>query len=176
MKDKLGKILQDKRLKIVLPYVEGRLLDICCGTNELVRNYTGEGIGVDIKQWGDVDKVVEDTSKLPFEDNTFDTITILASLTYIPNREDALIEARRILKDSGKLIITMIPPKFAHMWQKVRSSWNEEHSELLMKEGQLYGMTDRELIKLLNDTGFEVELKKKFNLGVNNLTIAKKSK
>ena len=86
------------------------------------------------------------------------------------------MEARRVLKDSGKLIITMIPPKFAHFWQKFRGSWKEEHSELLMKKGQIYGMTERELTKLLNDAGFEVEINRKFNFGVNNLTIAKKSK
>jgi len=112
MKDRLGKILQDKRIKIVLPYVEGHLLDICCGTNELVRSYSGKGIGIDVNQWGDVDKVVEDTGKLPFDDKTFDTVTILASLTYIPNRLEALNDAKRVLKDSGKLIVTMIPPQY----------------------------------------------------------------
>ena len=176
MKDRLGKILQSKRIKVVLPYVKGHLLDICCGTNELVRSYSGKGTGIDVNQWGDVDKVIEDTGKLPFDDKTFDTVTILASLTYIPNRIEALMEAKRVLKDSGKLIITMIPPKFAQIWQKVRKSWNEDHSELLMNEGQLYGMTEEELSKLLYEVGFQIELKKKFNLGVNNLTIAKKSK
>jgi len=174
MKDIVGKKLLDKRIKVVLPFIEGQLLDICCGTNELVRTYPGKGIGIDVYQWGNVDKVVEDTGKLPFEDKTFDTVTILASLTYIPNSLEALMDAKRVLKDSGKLIITMIPPKISQIWHKVRESWDDDQSELLMKEGQLYGLTEKDLSKLLYEAGFEIELKKKFNLGLNNLTIAKK--
>ena len=34
------------RIRAVLPRVRGRLLDIGCGTNELVRRY-GNGVGVD---------------------------------------------------------------------------------------------------------------------------------
>jgi len=177
MRDIVGKKLLDKRIKVVLPYIEGQLLDICCGTNELVRSYPGKGIGIDVYQWGNVDKVVEDTGKLPFDDKTFDTVTILASLIYIPNSLEALMDAKRVLKDSGKLIVTMIHPKISQIWHRVREYWvADSDGELLMKEGQLYGLTEEDLSKLLYETGFEIELKKKFNLGLNNLTIAKKSK
>ena len=176
MKDKVGKMLQNKRIKEVLPFVEGYLLDMCCGTNELVKNYQGKGIGVDVQQWGNVDKVVEDVAKLPFDNNTFDTVTIIASLNYIPNRLETLVDTKRVLKDSGRLIITMIPPKISKIWHKARKSWVEDYSELLMNEGQTYGLTEDDLIKLLLEAGFKIELKKKFMLGINNLTIAKKSK
>jgi len=36
----------------MLPHIRGRLLDIGCGTNKLVKSYMGEGIGVDVYQWG----------------------------------------------------------------------------------------------------------------------------
>lgn len=176
MKDYVGKFLEKKRINEVLPHVEGYLLDVCCGSNELVKKYHQNGIGVDIKQWGNVDKVVEKIDNLPFHENTFDTITILASLNYIPNRKNALLEINRVLKDSGKLVITMIPPKISKIWHYVRESWDEEHSELIMKKGQIYGLTDDSLMKLLIDTGFKRELKKKFMIGLNNLTIAKKNK
>ena len=174
MKDKVGRVLLDKRIKTVLPHVEGSLLDIGCGTNELVRSYSGKGIGVDVYQWGDVDVVVEDTAKLPFDDKSFDTITIIAALNHIPNRVEVLIEAKRLLRNSGKLIVTMLPPKISRVWHGIRKPWDVDQSERGMKEGEVYGMTEDNLGKLLSETGFEIEFNKKFMLGINNLTIAKK--
>ena len=176
MKDKVGRVLLDKRIKIVLPYLEGSLLDIGCGTNKLVRSYSGKGVGTDVYQWGDVDVLVEDTAKLPFDEKTFDTITFVATLNHIPNRTEVLLEAKRVLKDSGKLIVTMIPPKISRVWHWIRKPWDPDQSERGMKEGEVYGFTENELSELLSEAGFEITFKKKFMLGINNLTIAKKSK
>jgi len=176
MKEKVGMMLLGKRIKIVLPYLEGSLLDIGCGTNKLVRSYSGKGIGTDVYQWGDVDVLVEDTAKLPFDEKTFDTITFVATLNHIPNRTEVLLEAKRVLKDSGKLIVTMIPPKISRVWHGIRKPWDPDQSERGMKEGEVYGFTENELSELLSEAGFEITFKKKFMLGINNLTIAKKSK
>ena len=175
MKDSVGKVLLDKRIRTVLPHISGNLLDIGCGTNELVKNYTGEGVGVDVYQWGNVDIVVKDTSKLPFDKQTFDSITIIAALNHIPNRKEVLIEAKRVLKEDGNLIITMIPPKISRIWHGIRKPWDADQSERGMKEGEVYGMSENDLENLLSDTGFEVKIKKKFMLGINNLTIATKN-
>lgn len=59
MKDKLGKFLMEWRIRTVIPHIKGRLLDIGCGTNQLVKTYKGEGVGVDVYQWGYVDLIVE---------------------------------------------------------------------------------------------------------------------
>ena len=40
----------DERHKIVLSHVNGKLLDIGCGENLLVKQY-GDGIGVDVFPW-----------------------------------------------------------------------------------------------------------------------------
>jgi ubiquinone/menaquinone biosynthesis C-methylase UbiE len=176
MKDSVGKILLDKRIKTVLPYIDGYMLDIGCGTNELVKNHSGKGIGVDVYQWGNVDIVVKDTSKLPFDKQTFDTITIIAALNHIPNREKVLLEAKRVLKNDGKLVVTMIPPKISRVWHGIRKPWDADQSERGMKEGEVYGINENELEKLLYQAGFKIEFKKKFMLGINNLTIAEKSK
>lgn len=174
MKDSVGKVLLDKRIKTVLPHIEGYLLDIGCGTNELVKKYQGKGIGVDVYQWGEVDVVVENTANLSFDKQTFDTVTIIAALNHIPNREEVLVEANRVLKNDGKLLVTMIPPKISRVWHGVRKPWDADQSERGMKEGEVYGMTKKDLEELLLKVGFFVESEKKFMLGVNNLTIAKK--
>src|SRR5262249_54791920 len=83
------------RAGVVLRMVRGRLLDVGCGTNDLVRKYRefrGDGIGVDVYPWPNVDLVVEDTAKLPFPDNAFDTITFVACINHIPNRLEVLRE------------------------------------------------------------------------------------
>jgi len=102
--------LARRRRERVHRYVRGRLLDIGCGDNRLVREH-GDGIGVDVLDWGDVDLVVENTADLPFKDRSFDTVSFVACLNHIPNREEVLSEARRVIKADGRLIATMIPPR-----------------------------------------------------------------
>ena len=58
MRDRIGRFVIAWRTRVVLPHIRGRLLDVGCGLNELVKAYTGEGTGVDVYQWGDVDLVV----------------------------------------------------------------------------------------------------------------------
>ena len=76
MKDRLGQWLLRQRIRAVMPSIRGRLLDLGCGTNQLVGAYPGDGVGVDVHQWGGVDCVVDDSSDLPFDDGSFDTVTI----------------------------------------------------------------------------------------------------
>ena len=68
------------------------------------------GIGVDVHDWGGGAMIVKDTSNLPFMDETFDTITLIACLNHIPYREAVLRETHRLIKPGGQLIITMIDP------------------------------------------------------------------
>ena len=112
-KDKMD-LLEDQRINVVMPYIKGKLLDIGCGYNNLVKKY-GNGIGVDVYPWRGVDMVAKKTSSSPFENSSFDTITFLACLNHIPYRRDALKEARRLLKPDGTLLITMISPFFGKM-------------------------------------------------------------
>src|SRR6185295_17978082 len=46
----------------------------------------------------------EDLEALPFADNTFDVVTGFNSFQYAGNFENALSEARRVLKPGGKLV------------------------------------------------------------------------
>lgn len=178
MKDWLGRVstakLNDIRFTTVLPYIEGSLLDIGCGKNELVREYYGSGVGVDVDSRGIKDVVVvKDTSKLSFADGSFDTVSILAALNHIPNREDVLTEANRVLKMNGKIIITMIPPRFSRFWHFIRRPWADE-IERDFEHGQVYGLNYKQVQDLLGRTGFELVLHKKFMFLINSLFVGKK--
>src|SRR5262245_45100549 len=74
--------LEEERLEAVFPYVRGRLLDIGAGANTLVKRY-GNGVGVDVHDWGGGALVVQDSSKLAFSDGEFDTVTLIACLNHI---------------------------------------------------------------------------------------------
>jgi len=113
-------IVEDLRVNAVLPFLKGKVLDIGCGYNNLVKKYSGDGVGVDVFNWNNQPNIiVERTDKLPLDNDTFDTVTFLASLNHIPYRDTAIKEASRVLKNDGQIIITMIGPtvgKIAHFF------------------------------------------------------------
>ncbi|MCA9244015.1 MAG: methyltransferase domain-containing protein [Phycisphaerales bacterium] len=172
MKDSVGRKLLQWRLKTVLPHVRGKLLDIGCGTNELVGSYEGEGVGVDVYPWENVDLVVENTAELPFKDASFDTVAIIAALNHIPNRDDVLREAHRVLRPNGRLLVTMIPPTISRIWHTLRKPWDADQSERGMIEGEVYGITPARMRELLKVAGFRVSHEVRFMLGLNRLTVA----
>jgi len=166
--------LERRRREVVLTHVRGRLLDIGCGENRLVRQY-GNGIGVDVVDWGNVDVVVKDSARLPFPSSSFDTISFVACLNHIPSRERTLQEARRVLKDDGQLLVTMIPPLVSAVWHRVVRPWDHDQSHREHQDGEVWGFTARGIADLLRKSGFAIASRKRFIFGLNNLYLARKS-
>lgn len=164
------------RLSLALQNTTGLLLDIGCGENDLVKKYKlqgGDGLGVDVYDWGSVDMVVKDTASLPFENEKFDTITFIACLNHIPNRVEVLKEAKRILKKDGKIIITNLTPFISLIWHKW-AYWDDDQHERGMEEGEVWGFKSKEIEKIFLDTGYYIFYKKKFSFFLNNYYIIKK--
>lgn len=180
MKDRLGSYLADVRVRRVLPHLRGRLLDIGCGSNRLVRAYRERvgasaaeaSLGVDVHPWPGVDELVEDAGDLPFPDASFDTVTIIATLNHIPYRERALREVRRLLPPGGRLVVTMIPPGISRLWHALRGPWDADQSERGMTEGEVYGLTRARVRRLIESAGLTIVHEESFMLGVNRLTVA----
>lgn len=159
--------LEDERLSAVLPYIKGRVLDIGAGQNNLVKYY-GTGIGVDVFDWGGGALVVENTSQLPFEDQTFDTVTLIACLNHIPYRQAVLREVKRLLKPDGKLIMTMINPFLGNIGHTIW--WYDEHKQRGgMEEGEVGGMWKSEIVQICTKEGFELQVHERFVYKMNNL-------
>jgi SAM-dependent methyltransferase len=171
--DRVGDALYAWRVKTVLPHLRGHALDIGCGTNVLMKRY-GNGIGVDVFQFGGADLIVENTSALPFSDGEFDTICIIAALNHIPYREKVLTEAYRLLKPGGRIIITMIPNAMSRIWHFVRSPWDRDQHERGMEHDEVYGLSQHEVRTLLTQASFEVTQEIPFMLYLNTMTIAEK--
>lgn len=170
MHDALGEALAQRRVKAVLPHVTGRLLDVGCGSNSLVRHYSN-GIGVDVYPWPGADVIVHDTAALQWTSESFDTITIVAALNHIPNRAAVLNECRRVLKPGGRVIITMLTPRTSRIWHWLRAPWDADQRDRGMQPGEVYGFTSAQLVELFTHAGFTLLAQQRFMLGLNRVYI-----
>jgi len=178
--EKLGfTSLRQERFNICLKYVQGRVLDIGCSSNQFIQIYKNksrtDSLGVDTYKWEGAD-IVCDTTKLPFKNNTFDTVTIIASLNHIPKREKVLKEAYRVLRPNGHILVTMINPiisRISHTIVRKRFDFDQK-GRGKMKKGEVFGFWPKEVISYLSCTGFREIKKIPFIYGLNNLYIGKK--
>jgi demethylmenaquinone methyltransferase/2-methoxy-6-polyprenyl-1,4-benzoquinol methylase len=101
---------------------EDIILDVATGTGDVAFNIASRAkhvTGLDIasemikianqkkskKRFDNIDFLVGDGEKLPFEDKSFDIITISFGFRNIADQQKALQEFNRVLKDNGKLLI-----------------------------------------------------------------------
>jgi len=98
----------------------GRLLEAGCGTGQWVQflgklghdvvgiDYAAGGLEVGRAHNPDLNLIQADIRNLPFEDESFDYIVSFGTIEHdINGPEDALIEFRRVLKPSGKLMCSV---------------------------------------------------------------------
>lgn len=94
-------------------FMKGRMLDLGCGTKPYESLFSVEEyIGVDIKNVGhsnDVSKVdfFYDGKKLPFENDSFDSVFSTEVFTHIFEIDPVIDELFRVLKPSGYILITV---------------------------------------------------------------------
>jgi SAM-dependent methyltransferase len=171
--------IDDERREAVLGHCRGLVLDIGCGMNEMLKRYRsnhGKGIGVDVYPWPGADLVC-DTTRLPFSNWVFDTVTMLACLNHIPSskRDQVLQEAKRILKDEGRVLITMINPFVGFLVHKIRHHHDPDQIERGMADEEDYGLRAYEVKRLLSANGFRLIETVPFVYGLNRLYVAEKS-
>jgi SAM-dependent methyltransferase len=170
MHDTLGEVLAERRVEAVLPHVRGRLLDLGCGSNKLVHRYA-DGVGVDVYPWPGADFVVSNSASLEYESHSFDTITIIAALNHIPNREAVLHECRRLLRPDGRVVITMLTPVTSRIWHWLRAPWDADQRERGMRPGEVYGFTPADIVELFGRCGFTLSQQTRFMLGFNRVYV-----
>lgn len=124
---------RNKVVKIVAGTNPEKILDIATGTGDLAINLNRTGakqiIGLDIspgmlavgkekvtekKLDQTIEMVLGDSENLPFEDNTFDAITVAFGVRNFENLEKGLTEINRVLKPGGTFVVleTSVPTKF----------------------------------------------------------------
>lgn len=165
--------LRDERYDIVRKNLCGRLLDIRCGNNELVKTYGHDSVGVDVFDFGGDALILEDASNLPFDDKSFQSVSFVASLNHVIKRKEVLSEAYRLLTDGGRAYMTMLSPFWGVLRHKL-AWWDPDQHDRGMKEGEEMGLSKRYLIGLFDECGFFLVKRQRFILGINNLYIFQK--
>lgn len=163
----------------------GKVLDLCTGTGdiaELLKNKC-DIIGVDFsekmleiakRKHPDIKFIQADCTKLPFEDNSFDAVTISFGLRNIENYDLALDEIYRVLKPNGKffhldfgkknIIADLIFDLFVPIVTKLFYNENKPY-QYLVKSKQLF-LNKNSLIKLFNKHKFRLIKEKSFIFGI----------
>jgi SAM-dependent methyltransferase len=162
------------------------VLDLGCGNGRLYELFSGKNIdytGIDYsknliqiakEKYGN--KFIEgDILNLPFSEQKFDSVWAIAVLHMIPSKElrkRAVSEIRRVLRHGGRVIVVVW--KLKSLFRKnIFKDWRNTG-----KKRYYYKFNKRELRKLFEESGFEIEelrYLKRNNKKTNILIVAKKS-
>ncbi len=109
--------LNDEVLRALSLESDESLLEVGCGKGELVNtlteNSTVYAIGSDLSlgMIREASKkssnfIVSDSQKLPFKEQSFDAVAAINMIYHVPDKNSALAEFGRVLKNNGRLVIT----------------------------------------------------------------------
>ena len=157
--DIIGTCLSRWRNAKVAKEVKQPFLDIACGDNILSKK-VGGGFGIDVVNYGSADVLVKDFNELPFKTETFNSVSIVASLNYFELPQKVLSESARVLKPGGTMILTLIDPLVGRIWHILREPW-----------AKYPGFSYQQLRAFLRGSGLVLTKRSRFMLGINNLYI-----
>jgi len=150
-----------KRLKRIEKYKKGgRLLDIGCAVGfflEVAKENGWEAFGVEISEWASnyarergLNVLTGDLTATKFPDDYFDVITMWAVIANLHDPHNNLIEACRILKKDGLIVIHT--GNINSIFAKLQGiNWN-----MLTPSGHLYYFSPKTLRKMLELIGFKI--------------------
>jgi 2-polyprenyl-3-methyl-5-hydroxy-6-metoxy-1,4-benzoquinol methylase len=186
----LEPILRRMRIRRVLPVVRSfprcRLLDVGCGWEarllKSVEPYIDSGVGVDSKAPeldGDKLKTVSVTlnDKLPFGDNAFDVVTLMAVLEHLEKPLQILREIRRVLikpeatGGCGGILVGTVPSRAAKPVLEFLSYRLKIVNEAEIRDHKRY-FNRNDLIDILTDAGFGRVSHRYFQCGMNGFFTA----
>lgn len=184
-KPSLDKLISYLRYRVVFkntPQNIGNLLDIGCGEKPwflgLKNNYKIKFYAIDrfkkieTKSFDVKYFNFEIKDKLPFENNFFDAITMLAVLEHLEHEKEILFEIFRVLKAGGFFIIT-VPTKYAKPVLEFLAFKLHLINEDSIKEHKRY-YTKRYIKNLLQKTGFNINKIFYFEFGFNLFVLGQK--
>lgn len=176
--------MEEERMLRVAKYCKGKALDIGCGPhNGFIRNIYSDGVGVDFFPYDGVEMVLDDPTNLPFEDASFETVTLIAVGGHIPKhlRKKEFKEFFRVLKAGGRLVMTEGEPvtqylhhKWVYLYDTVFGTKVDVDTQRGMEEDEEYCMPHREIMSLMTESSFRFIKRERFQWGLNNVFVAEK--
>ncbi len=182
LKDLVINIPRNIRNKKILKYIplSSLVLDLGCGkTNYLllsIKNKIKKGHGVDINIKNERVGNIETTNlsvyeKLPFKNNMFDVVSMIAFIEHIDKPDKIVRECNRVLTKGGRLIITTPTRRAKPLWEAlVKMGLTDEPG---IESHKHYFNLD-ELSSILKNNGFKVLESKRFEFGMNSFIVGEK--
>jgi SAM-dependent methyltransferase len=181
--NKIDFFIQKKRIALIDRFVpqNSYILDIGCGyyPQNLIslegKINKGVGIDMDIPATSQSNKIsfvkcnIERT--LPFPDNEFDCVTILAVLEHLEYPAEIIKECHRILKPGGRIIIT-VPSNYSRPLLLALAGIGLISREEI--SGHKNYFSKKELEKMLFDAQFRKIKSRHYNLFMNLLSVFEK--
>ena len=181
-------ILRYLRIRKIAKYItpNARVLDVGCGeeasTLTALSAKIASGVGIDIRAkertTGNITILQSsfDGAPLPFTDNEFDAVLLVAVLEHLNHRVEILKEIKRVLKPGGTLVMT-VPTWAAKPILEFLAFKVKIVSEEGVREHKTY-FWKQELIEAFLAAGFKREHIKAhyFELGVNLSAVVSKER
>jgi SAM-dependent methyltransferase len=178
--------LRSERFSYVAEEAVGHCLDIGCGPeNRFIRRWHQDGVGIDVFGYEGLDEsqVVPDMTSLPYDEGTFDTVTLIAALNHVPEplRVAELREMRRVLRPGGRLVLTMgnalaerAVHQLVHFYSHRFGTHEDMDGERGMEHEESFSVSPREIRALLAQAGFTSVRRRRFwtQWGLNSLYVA----
>jgi SAM-dependent methyltransferase len=106
-----------EQLKEVAPSTRGRLLDVGCGTKPyaaIFAPYVAEYVGLEVERSfaatvaaaSDAPDVYYDGRRIPFADESFDTVLCIQVLEHTPDPSGLLAEIARVVRRDGTVVLS----------------------------------------------------------------------
>lgn len=174
----LEPILRWMRLRRVISYIApgSTVLDVGCGTSakflKTIAPRIKQGFGVDFKvddaKFSNIEtRRLKLEYALPFEDDSFDVVTMLAVLEHIEHEQAILQEIYRVLKPGGRLVLT-VPSVWAKPVLEFLSYRLKIVSEAEIRDHKRYYNRDRLKEVLVRKSQFRQFRHQYFQLWMNN--------
>jgi ubiquinone/menaquinone biosynthesis C-methylase UbiE len=159
-----------------------KVLDVGCGKSatflKTIAPRIQQGIGVDFKvkplRTSKIEAIALHLDRvLPFEDASFDIVTMLAVLEHIEYEKDVLVEIHRVLKQNGKLILT-VPSIWSQPVLEFLSYQLKIVDEVEIRDHKRYYNRQRLRQVLVEEARFRDFKHQYFQFWMNNFCIATK--
>ena len=180
----LEPLLRQLRLRKIKPHVpkNSLILDIGCGTNatflRAISPHIKQGFGVDFKvkefKFSNIQtKKLRLENYLPFSNESFQVVTMLAVLEHIEKEKEILQEIYRVLIPGGKLILT-VPSVWSQPILEFLAYKLKIVSEAEIRDHKRYYNRKKLRKVLVKDTNFQDFHHQYFQLRMNNFCTVKK--
>lgn len=194
----IDKLWRKKAINTLLNHKPKKILDLACGTGDLsiacLKLNPDKVIGIDIsekmieigkkkirqkKHEDSIDLIVADSENLPFNDNSFEAVTVAFGVRNFENLHNGLSEAYRVLKPGGNMVILEFskPGKFPvkQLYFFYFSKILPWIGRLFSRDGSAYNYLPdsvkefpqgNEFLKLMDENGFKNLNLKKLSFGI----------